>query len=119
MTRSTDTGTNRTGISSAPIQARELLELLDENETAMPPAGDQTELARMRRAVIEQSEALGTVPPPDSVKGVAATAKEMLKGHKPTVFIGQINRSASVEIDIISLHFSIVGGYHFTIRTTK
>lgn len=97
MTRSTDTGSNRTGISSAPIQARELLELLDENQAPMPPEGDQSELARMRRAVIEESEALGTVPPPDSVKGVATTAKEMLKGHKPTVFIDKLSERLAFE----------------------
>lgn len=110
MTRSTDTGINRTGISSAPIQARELLELLDQDRTTAP-AGDQTELARMRRAVAEQSEPLGTVPPPDSVKGFAATAKEMLKGHKPTVFIDKLSERLAFERSGVRLYDAVLSKF--------
>src|SRR5690606_36135283 len=107
MTRPTDTGMNRTGIDAAPLQARELLEGLESTPSDRPP-GDQLEIARIRQAYIRDAEVIGSVPPPASVKGLASTAKEMLKGNKPSVFIDKLGERLAFERSGVRLYDAVL-----------
>lgn len=60
------------------MHAKQLLEISKEHA---PPPGDESPLANMRRDFFAASQPIGTVPPPGSVKGMAKTALETLKGH--------------------------------------
>ncbi|RFA30920.1 hypothetical protein CAI21_02785 [Alkalilimnicola ehrlichii] len=107
MTRPTDTGTNRTGLDTAPVQAREILQTVPEQHSEAVP-GEQLEMARIRQSYMQDAEVIGTVPPPASMKGAATTAKEMLKGNKPSVFIDKLGERLAFERSGVRLYDAVL-----------
>lgn len=105
MATPTSTGMNRTGIKMAPLQAGRMMENSQERE-ALP--GDQLQWSGIRRRYAHDAEPVGTVPPPASVKGVAATALEMLKGHKPTVLIDKLGERLAFERTGVRLYEAVL-----------
>jgi ferritin-like protein len=91
----TDTGTNRTGIATSPIDSRRLIEAAEQAGTAGPLDGRALEAERVRWA--RDADPIGTVPPPGTLKGLAKTALEVLQGHKPTVFIDKLGERLAYE----------------------
>lgn len=105
MATPTSTGTNRTGMDMSPVHAKEILEISKEHA---PPSGDQSPLAHMRRDFYASAQPVGTVPPPGSLKGVAKTALEALKGHKPTVLIDKLGERLAFERVGVRLYESVL-----------
>lgn len=106
MANPTDTGINRTGLDTSPEQAKALLSGLK------PPAerasGDRLELASVRLTFIRDADVIGSVPPPASAKGLFTTAKEMLKGNKPTVFIDKLGERLAFERSGVRLYDALL-----------
>jgi len=109
MTKPTDTGMNRTGIAMSPVQGSRMTEGKDCTSPRMP--GEQLALAEVRRRYIADAEPVGTVPPPGTVKGMAQTALEMLKGHKPTVFIDKLGERLAFERTGVRLYEALLTKY--------
>ena len=105
MATPTSTGTNRTGMDMSPMHAKQLLEISKEHA---PPPGDESPLANMRRDFFAASQPIGTVPPPGSVKGMAKTALETLKGHKPTVLVDKLGERLAFERTGVRLYESVL-----------
>lgn len=55
-----------------------------------------------------QAQPVGTVPPPTSVKGVATSAMEMIKGRKPTVLIDKLGERLAFERTGVRLHQAVL-----------
>lgn len=108
MATPTSTGTNRTGMDMSPMHAGKLMEVSKQHPVQ---PGDETELARVRREVASQSHPVGTVPPPSSMKGVANTALEMIKGHKPTVLIDKLGERLAFERTGVRLYEGILAKF--------
>jgi hypothetical protein len=94
-TNPTDLGRNRTGAAASPIDRKRLEEA---SERATPFAGgDGAALAAERLTWSAGAEPVGTMPPPMTLKGAAKTGLELLKGHKPTVFLDKLGERAAYE----------------------
>lgn len=104
----TSTGVNRTGMGTAPINAGGMLENTSDTEAA---PGDRVALAQERIRWIQASEAVGTVPPPPTPKGVLSTAKEMIKGHKPTVLIDKLGDRLAFERTGVRLYDALLAKF--------
>jgi len=95
MQKPTDTGMNRTGIATSPIDSRRTLQGADQAHTRGPLDGQA--LAAERLVWARGAAPLGTVPPPATVKGMVKTAVEKLQGHKPTVFVDKLGERLAFE----------------------
>lgn len=91
----TDTGTNRTGIATSPIDSKRTIEAAE--QTSLVGLHDGLALERERVLWARDADPVGTVPPPGTIKGVAKTAVEMLRGHKPAVFIDRLGERLAFE----------------------
>ncbi len=94
-TKPTETGPNRTGIASSPIDGKAAVEGA---QAGSPPAVfEPPALSAARARVASKAGPVGTIPPPLSVKGMAATAVQMIKGNKPTVFLDLLGERLAFE----------------------
>jgi hypothetical protein len=96
MHKPTDTGMNRTGIATSPIDSKRTIEGA---EAGSGNGGrfDGAQIAAERAAWARAAEPLGTVPPPATIKGVMKTVIEKLEGHKPTVFLDKLGERLAFE----------------------
>ncbi|HYH97527.1 ferritin-like domain-containing protein [Hyalangium sp.] len=90
-----DVGLNRTGIQTSPIDSKETLEGAQQGVPSSPGSG--LGILEVRALYAKESEGLGTVPVPATLKGMFTTAKELLKGNKPTVFIDKLGERLGFE----------------------
>lgn len=90
-----DVGLNRTGIRTSPIDSKEAIEGAKAGLPSSP--GTEALIAEVRIGYARVSEGLGSVPVPATLKGMFTTAKEMIKGNKPTVFIDKLGERAGFE----------------------
>jgi rubrerythrin len=95
MHKPTDTGMNRTGVATSPIDSRRTVAGAEEAHTGGLLDGNA--LMAERAVWARSAEPLGTVPPPASVKGMVKTVLEKLEGHKPTVFIDKLGERLAFE----------------------
>jgi hypothetical protein len=92
---SSDVGLNRTGIQTSPIDSKEAIEGAKQG---LPSSlGSEAGILEVRALYAKESDGLGTVPVPATLKGMFQTAKGMLKGTKPTVFIDKLGERAGFE----------------------
>jgi rubrerythrin len=90
-----DVGLNRTGIQTSPIDSKEAIEGAKQG---MPSSmGSEAGILEVRALYAKESDGLGTVPVPATLKGMFKTAKELLKGTKPTVFIDKLGERLGFE----------------------
>ena len=95
MHKPTDTGMNRTGIGTSPIDSGRTVKGAKQQGT--PAMVDGQVLEAERIAWAQDAEPVGTVPPPTKVKGVISTILEKLEGHQPTVFIDKLGERLQFE----------------------
>lgn len=95
MQKPTDTGMNRTGVATSPIDSRRTASGAEQAPTGGMLDGHALAAERITWARIAQP--LGTVPPPATLKGVLKTAIEKLEGHQPTVFIDKLGERLAFE----------------------
>lgn len=85
-------GKNRTGMATAPRQAGKQ----KENEGASSDYAGEA-LAGLRAAYALESDAVGSVPPPASLKGAAKNALEMGLGRDPKAFLDKLGERMAFE----------------------
>lgn len=90
-----DVGLNRTGIQTSPIESKEAIQGAKAGRPSSP--GTEVAIAEVRIAYARESDGVGSVPVPATLKGMFTTAKEMIKGTKPTVFIDKLGERAGFE----------------------
>jgi rubrerythrin len=95
MRNVTDLGTNKTGIAMAPKLSDEMIQ--GAQQSVPSSAGNGQALAQVRKEYAMEAPPVGTVPPPGSLKGMATTAIEAIKGHKPTLFIDKLGERLAFE----------------------
>jgi hypothetical protein len=94
---------NRTGIDASPVHGREMIE---------GAAGEQAgagQAKEIRRAYMEESEPIGTIPPPTSMKGAASAVKEALGGARATVLIDKLAERFAFERTGVRLYDALIG----------
>jgi len=97
MKKPTDVGKNRTGAATDPAEAKRTMEgaelgTPDENVDMEAP-----ELHATRVAWSADAEPIGTMPPPDTMKGKAKAAVKKMQGKDPAVFLDQLGARLAFE----------------------
>src|SRR3954466_2872948 len=96
MEDSTRLGHNRTGIAASPLH----------DELAVTPGADAVRtleqpeallLAEVRREYVNDADALGTIPPPGTLKGAMKAGAGAIKGNRVHVFIDKIAERLAFE----------------------
>lgn len=105
MKDSHDMGMNRTGIGMAPGMSEEMARHAQEG-TATP--GDPHALSAVRRQYGSEAPPVGSAPPPPSAKGMAQSGMEMIKGHKPTVFMDKLGDRLAFERTGVRLYEALI-----------
>jgi hypothetical protein len=90
-----DIGMNKTGIATSPVDSADIIQAAKARQPSH--LGDESLLLKVRQQYTLESKGVGSVPPPASLKGVAKTAVDMLKGSKPTVLIDKLGERAAFE----------------------
>jgi ferritin-like protein len=109
MPRSTDLGSNKTGVDLAPLLAQQMER--GASEGAPSSAGDEHALNQLRQDYINDAPPVGTTPPPASVKGTAKLATQMLRGRRPSVFMDKLGERLAFERTGTRLYEAIITKY--------
>jgi hypothetical protein len=91
----TDLGMNRTGLATAPRHATAMV--ASSHDDIAATVADGAAIAGVRATYVVAAEAIGSVPPPTTIKGMAKTAMQMLKGQKPTVLLDKLGERLAFE----------------------
>lgn len=91
----TKLGMNRTGAAVSPAGTAAMTEAADALSPAVPIDTSAAEAERL--TYINESEAVGSIPPPTSLKGVVKTGMAKLKGGAPTMLMDKIGERAAFE----------------------
>lgn len=92
--KSAQLGNNRTGLAMSPQHGPEIVE----GAKAQPSAsGDRYTQNVLKTPYVKEQTPVGSVPPPLSVKGMAKTAFQMLKGENPTLLVDKLGERLAFE----------------------
>ncbi len=97
-----DIGMNKTGIATSPVDGADITQAAQARQPSH--LGDDSLLLKVRQQYTRESEGIGSVPPPASLKGVAKTAVDLLKGARPSVFIDKLGERAAFERSGVRLY---------------
>lgn len=91
MNKPTDTTPrNRTGIKASPIDAKKMIEGIEQRMPDQMIRTEPTELFAERVEYSRSAPPVGTMPPPVTVKGVAKAASKKIKGESLNVFLDHL-----------------------------
>lgn len=107
--RPTDIGINRTGIALSPIDGPATVEGA---MAGLPSStGSARSIAETRIQMATLASPIGHMPPPLTVRGVATTAVEMIKGHKPNVLLDKLGERLAFERTGVRLFDGLLAKY--------
>jgi rubrerythrin len=92
-TKPTETGMNRTGIATSPVDLKEMLE--GARGGAPVPDGEAFEQEHLSWA--RGASPVGTMPPPASLRGVAKVTLDLVKGKKTNVLLDLMGERLAFE----------------------
>lgn len=95
MKEQTPMGMNRTGMQMSPFDAN----AMTGTPASMTPAtpGDDSALAQMRSTYITESDPIGSVPVPGTVRGAITTGVSMLTGDQPQLLLDKLGERLAFE----------------------
>lgn len=91
----TVTGMNRTGAALSPQGVKAMTAAADQ----LTPAGpiDTAAMDAERLACINEADAVGSIPPPASLKGAVKTGMAKMKGGAPSIFLDKLGERIAFE----------------------
>lgn len=95
-------GRNRTGMQMSPLQSEMLMEASRMAESIAPAPNEQLQpesllMAEVRREYINESDALGSVPPPATMKGALKSGLGAMAGHRMQVLVDKVAERLAYE----------------------
>lgn len=106
----TTLGMNRTGAKLSPLGTQAMTEAVQE---LSPPGPIDTTASEADRIIyINQADAIGSIPPPASLKGVAKAGIAKLKGGQPSVFFDKIGERIAFERGGTRLYDALITKFH-------
>lgn len=108
-TQTATLGKNRTGIATSKDAAQRMIE----GTLEFPPdhESDERAISDIRELYAKESEPLGTLPPPPSLKGLVDTAVKAVKGARPTQFIDKLGERLGFERTGVRLYEALISKY--------
>lgn len=94
MERSTQMGTNRTGIDMSPFDSKAMMEA---SEKFFKTPGSAEELKALKREYIRDAGPVGSVPVPGTPKGMLKSAMKKMTGNNPEMFINKLGERLAYE----------------------
>lgn len=91
----TTIGMNRTGAALSPIDVKAMTDAADTLSPAVPI--DTAAADAERLTYINEAEAVGSIPPPASMKGVLKSGVAKMKGGAPSIFMDKIGERIAFE----------------------
>jgi hypothetical protein len=104
-TKPTDTGTNRTGIATSPVDSKEMIE---GSQRASTSDGGPERIMAFRADLSQDAPPQGTMPPPASLKGAAKTALKALQGEKANVLLDKLAERLAFERSGVRLYDAVL-----------
>jgi hypothetical protein len=105
----TTIGRNRTGTALSPLDVKAMTEAADALSPAMPI--DTTAMDAERLQYIHDADAVGSIPPPASMKGVLKAGMAKMKGGAPSVFMDKIGERIAFERAGTRLYGALITKY--------
>jgi ferritin-like metal-binding protein YciE len=99
-------GMNRTGAQMAPLGTKELLAYAEARAANVQPDADDD--VALRQAYAHESDGVGSVALPGTMKGMATAVTEKLKGAKPTMFIDKLGERLAYERTGVRLYDALI-----------
>jgi hypothetical protein len=90
----TDLGTNRTGVQTAPLRAKEMATGTDRGASDPLQA---TAIALIRAETSQEAPPVGTMPVPGTMKGAAKALAKAFQGEKAAVFLDKLAERLAFE----------------------
>ncbi|HEY1142273.1 MAG TPA: ferritin-like domain-containing protein [Lysobacter sp.] len=94
-------GANRTGIASSPMHSEAMLSGLDLQEGSPHPA---IGAAQLRASYRDEAEPVGSMPPPNTLRGVVGAVGESLKGRRMHILLDKLGERAAYERSGVRLY---------------
>jgi rubrerythrin len=98
------TSINRTGMSTSSHAAE-----MDEVPGMTRASGSEAALKEAHVTYLKESHALGTTPPPATIKGAGKAAVQALKGHKAIAFVDKVCERMAFERTGVRLYQALLG----------
>ncbi|HYX34149.1 MAG TPA: ferritin-like domain-containing protein [Oligoflexus sp.] len=100
-------GKNRTGAQMSPLMSAAMLESIKEFPwDTVQPTADSAE--RIRLDYAKDAHAIGSIPMPLTLKGMARTGYEKIKGEKPEIFIDKLGERMAFERMGVRLYQALI-----------
>jgi bacterioferritin (cytochrome b1) len=100
-------GRNRTGGQMSPLMTAAMLESLKEFDwKEVPVTADSSE--KIRQDYVKDAHAIGSIPMPMTLKGLAKAGYEKIKGEKPEVFIDKLGERLAFERMGVRLYKALI-----------
>ncbi len=106
MREQAPTGMNRTGVLMSPFDTAELER--DIRSLTPPAPGDMEEITQLRSASIADADALGTVPPPGTMRGLLTTGTAALLGNEPQLLMDKLGERLAFERAGVRLYEALI-----------
>jgi rubrerythrin len=104
-------GMNRTGKDTSPLLSKAMLKGTEELTLPLCPPGNSQKLAENRTETMKEWGAVGSVPPPASLKGAVKMGVEMLKGNNMTFLIDKLSERLAFEKTGVRLYEALISKF--------
>lgn len=105
----TSLGLNRTGATASPLGTRAMTDAV--NELTPPGPVDTGAMEAERLLYINESETVGSIPPPVGVAGAVKTGLAALKGGSPSVLMDKVGERLAYERTGVRLYEALIAKY--------
>ena len=107
MDNRTELGMNRTGMQMSPKAQGRMLELTEMTQPSS--AGDEGSLDALRAEYIAESDPVGSMPPPATIKGALKSGVKALTGVRAHVFLDKLGERLAYERSGTRLYAAFIG----------
>lgn len=104
MEKSTQMGRNRTGIDMSPLDSKAMVEGAQNS----PVTRTDQSIRAIEREYILQSDAVGSVPVPGTIKGAFKSTMQKVAGNNPEMFINKLGERLAYERTGVRIYESFI-----------
>ncbi len=105
MEKSTQMGTNRTGMDASPFDSKKMIEGA---EKFFSTQGSIQSLKSLKRERIDDAGPVGSVPIPGTPKGMLKSTMKKMTGHNPEMFINKLGERLAFERSGVRIYESFI-----------
>lgn len=114
MEKAEQMGKNRTGIDMSPMQSKEMLSgaeeftTVEEDRQTIDPNLAYPSMVAIDTQYIIESEPVGSVPMPGTLKGALKSGMKKATGHNPEVFLNKLGERLAYERSGVRLYEAVL-----------